>query len=133
MYCSDLEKLAEDRGGKYVHIARDLLHTIGENKNELIADERDHIMNSLGVEVKVRENFVQYYPGSQRLSLCSSAVTKTKNDAIRWVLIAPPNHPSKMNAAIVLITSDDNSSQQIAKQIEKDGLSIDTVWEGYLN
>ena len=133
LYCSDLEKLAEDRGGKYMHLARDLLHIISENKNKLIADERDHIMNSLGVAVKVQENFVQYYPRSQRLSLCSSAVTKTKNDAIRWVLIAPPNHPSKMNAAIALITSDNNRSQQIAKQIEKGGFSIDTVWEGYLN
>jgi hypothetical protein len=133
LYCSDLEKLAEDRGGKYMHLARDLLHIISENKNKLVADERDHIMNSLGVAVKVQENFVQYYPGSQRLSLCSTAVTKTKNDAIRWVLIAPPNHPSKMNAAIALISSDDNRSQQIAKQIEEDGFSIDTVWEGYLN
>ncbi|MFW9806292.1 MAG: hypothetical protein ACFFFK_06140 [Candidatus Thorarchaeota archaeon] len=59
-------------------------------------------------------------------------MTKTKNDAIRWVLIAPPNHPSKMNAAIDLIMGDENRSRQIAKQIERDGLAFDAVWEGYL-
>jgi hypothetical protein len=132
LYCSKLEEIAEDKEDNKSHLAIDLLQIISENTNKLIADEKKHIMESLGVDLGVRENFVQYYPRTRRLSLCSTAVTKTKNDAIRWVLIAPPNHPSKMDAAIALITSDENRSQIIAERIEEDGLPLDPFWEGYL-
>ena len=82
--------------------------------------------------MSVRESFVQYYNDSQRLVLSSCGATATKDDAIRWVLIAPPNHPSKMEAAIELISSNEKRSRNIAKEIEKDGLSIDSTWEEYL-
>ena len=82
--------------------------------------------------MKIKSNFVLYYRKSQRLSLSSSAETKTINDAIRWVLIAPPNHPNKMKRAIELIKKNKNLSKKIAKNIENDGLPIDSAWEEYL-
>ena len=82
--------------------------------------------------MNIEPSFVQYYSSSQRLSVCYSASTKTKNDAIRWVLIAPPEHPDKMKIATEMIRNDLIRSQKIAKEIKIDGFSVNPIWEGYL-
>lgn len=64
--------------------------------------------------------------------MSSSAETRTKNDAICCVLIAPPNYSIKMKVSIDLVTSDRNHSREIARQIEADGQSVNPVWEEYL-
>lgn len=132
LYISKIEEIAKDKTSVHYHLANELLQVIDENEHRLLHDEDHHIMKPLGIGMNVHESFVQYYDDSQRLSLSSHGVTCGKDDAIRWVLIAPPNHPSKMKAAIELITSDEKRSRKIAGQIEDDGLSVDSLWEEYL-
>ncbi|MGY5880648.1 MAG: hypothetical protein RTV31_10375 [Candidatus Thorarchaeota archaeon] len=129
---SKIQEIADDEKHTSSKIANDMLEIVYENKHQLLRDEADNIMKSLGIEMRVRESFVQYYRGSRRLALASHGATRGKDDAIRWVLIAPPNHPSKMKAAIELITGDEKRSWRIAGQIKNDGLSVDPLWEEYL-
>jgi len=129
---SAIDGIANDESNTHYEIANELLQIISENKHRLLHDEVHYIMEPLGIEMNVSEVFVQYYSDSKRLALSSHGGTSGRDDAIRWVLVAPPNHPSKMKAAISLITSDEERSWKIARQIESDGLSVDSLWDEYL-
>ena len=132
LYRSKIDEIAEEGNDRVSHAAKDLLRIISENKNRLLSDEVEHILEPLGIEIRHDAYYVQYFSKSQRLALSSTADTKTKDAAIRWVLIAPPNHPIKMDTAIELIKSDKIRCRKIAKQIELDGLSVHPIWEEYL-
>jgi hypothetical protein len=132
LYISEMRIFAKDEKSEYSQIAEELLCIIDENKHRLLGDEYTHILTPLGIHTNIRENFVQFYRKSQRLALSSSIETMTVDDAIRWVLIAPPNHPSKMNRAIELITRHKERSRMIVENIERDELSVDSIWEEYL-
>ena len=127
-----IDEIAEEGNDRVSHAAKDLLRIISENKNRLLSDEVEHILEPLGIEIRHDAYYVQYFSKSQRLALSSTADTKTKDAAIRWVLSAPPNHPIKMDTAIELIKSDKIRCRKIAKQIELDGLSVHPIWEEYL-
>jgi len=131
LYISTLEELASEQ--EYSKTARDLIQIIDKNDHRLLDDEVNKILRPLGIQMKDSPRFVLYYRTSERLAVCYPACTQTKRDAIRWVLIAPPEHPSKMDAAIELVKSNLNRSKQIAMQIEEDGLHIHRTWEEYLH
>jgi len=131
LHISKLEELATDQ--EHSKVARDLVQIIDKNEHKLLSDEVNHFLRPLGIEMKDNPRSILYYKTSERLSVCYPASTQTKNDAIRWVLIAPPEHPNKMDTAIELVNDDSNRSRQIAMQIEEDGLHIHPIWEEYLH
>jgi hypothetical protein len=133
LHITEIKGIARDETNKYSHVAGELLRIINGNAHQLLSDEVTHILAPLGIEMDRNENFVQYYRKSQRLALSSSVETTTTSDAIRWVLIAPPNHPSKMERAKELIVKYQERSKIIAEEIKNDGLLVDSVWEEYLN
>jgi hypothetical protein len=132
LHLTKIQNISKDKTNRNSHIAKDLLRIIDDNKQRLLYDEKTHMIKPLGINMNIRERFVQYYTDSQRLALSSYGSTATKEDAIRWVLIAPPNHPIKMKAAIELITSNVEYSRKIAEQIKEDRLPVDSSWEEYL-
>ncbi len=76
-------------------------------------------------------SFQRYYTKSKRVSVVSSLTTNSNENTIRLLLIAPPNHPEKMNEAIKIVTKNITRSKRIRFQIERDGLTVDSVWENY--
>jgi hypothetical protein len=75
---------------------------------------------------------VLYYKNSERLALRNIAVTASIDDALRWVLVAPPNHPLKMASARNMVVRDLDRARRIATEIKQDGLQVHSSWKSVL-
>jgi len=89
-----LEDLQYDDNPDVSKAAKSLLKVINESTNHLINDET-RLAESLGFEIAVNPQNVSYYPRTGRVSVGWSAVTSSKDDAIRWGIECPPNDVRK--------------------------------------
>ncbi len=87
------------------------------------------MIQPLGIEMNSGSVHLRYYRDSRRLSLVSSAASSTVADTIRWVLIAPPNHPENMKRAVNLVQDYQAKAQDAKKRIIDDGLDIHPSWK----
>jgi hypothetical protein len=74
--------------------AKRLIDAVKNSPNNLIEDEKK-IAESLGIQISLSSSSIRYYPRSERVSVRHDARTTTKNDAIRWGTICPPNDQRK--------------------------------------
>jgi hypothetical protein len=128
---SELVQLEKSEDIGKATTAKELLQLIDENPNGLLGDEKDHILEPLGIEMTLTCKGLFYYRGSGRLSVGYTATTKTVENAIRWSLIAPPNHPRKMRAVVKFVEARMKYVNRLRNQIVDDGLNIHPVWEEY--
>jgi hypothetical protein len=112
--------------------AREVLQVVHENPNRLLVDEEAEIAGALGIRMKRRVKSLLYYRESGRLSLCNESRTASVDDALRWVLIAPPDHFLKMAAASNLVNGSSSRVKRVTSEIERDGLSVHPVWRDVL-
>ncbi|MHA2352155.1 MAG: hypothetical protein ACXABX_03455 [Candidatus Thorarchaeota archaeon] len=129
LYTSELNRLSELGKQGVSDVAHDLLQIIEDNPNKLLDDEVNYIVEPLGIEMVCSTSHLRYYRDSERLSVVSTAATASVKDTIRWVLIAPPNHPEKMEMAKGIIQNHQQDVQEIKQNIIDDGLDVHPVWK----
>jgi hypothetical protein len=91
-----LEELQFNNDTNKSHSAKRLIEAIKNSPNNLVEDEKK-IAESLGIQITLSPPTIRFYPKSERVSVRHSASTSTKNDAIRWGTICPPNDEYKRN------------------------------------
>ncbi len=126
---SELQDLSESKDLIDSERAGKLISIINKNPNRLLSDEVNHIIRPLGIKMRHKPDHLVYYKQTERLSLKSRAATESVNDTIRWALIAPPDHPSKMAKVVKFIHKKPEKVKRIKEQILRDGLSVAKVWE----
>jgi hypothetical protein len=89
-----LERLQQSENHNHSQAAKNLIQTIMNSPNNLIEDET-RIAESLEIKITLSPTSVKYFPRSDRVSIKYTACTTSKNDAIRWSNICPPNDERK--------------------------------------
>jgi hypothetical protein len=89
-----LERLQQSENHNHSQAAKNLVQTIMSSPNNLIEDET-RIAESLEIKITLSPTSVKYFPRSDRVSIKYTACTTSKNDAIRWGKICPPNDERK--------------------------------------
>lgn len=87
-------KLQEHNDSSISDTAKKLVEAVLENPNRLIEDERK-IAESMGIQITQSPENIKFFPKSGRLSVKWRATTTTRDDAIRWAEISPPNDVKK--------------------------------------
>ncbi len=108
-----------------------IVDIIRQEKSRLLTDEVHYIIEPLGIRMTENPTYVTYYADSRRLSVEWIAKSSTKEDTIRWALLAPPNHPEKMEKVVGFLRKHPERVQKVRKGIEEDGLSPSAIWEEY--
>ncbi len=127
----ELENLEKTENSRLSKTAKELIQIVNDNPNRLLQDEVNKMIQPLGIEMNPQSIHLRYYRDSKRLSLVSSASTSTVDDTLRWVFIAPPNHPEKMKRAVNLVQDYQTKAQDVKKRIINDGLDIHPSWKEY--
>jgi hypothetical protein len=91
-----LERLQQSENHNQSQAAKHLVQIISNSPNNLIEDERG-IAENLGIKIALSPTSVKYFPKSERVSIKYTAYTASKDDAIRWGEICPPNDERKRN------------------------------------
>jgi len=126
-----IQDLAESEDRLVSETAQRLRQAAESTPNRLLDDEVHRIIEPLGIHMRVGPIKVQYFKGTGRVSVVSEAHTLKKEDALRWSLIAPPNHPRKMKAVVGFVQKHPEDVREIKAQIEKEGLKVHPIWEDY--
>jgi hypothetical protein len=92
---SELVLKAEDGN----EIAKGIVDFVNSHPNQLIKDEA-RVAGRLGIEVDEGPYRLRYYKKTGRITLVSSARTKSIDDAERWGQICPPNDVEKRKKMI---------------------------------
>ncbi len=112
-------------------LAKDLMEIVEANPNRLLKDEVEYIIRPLGIGVTFDPEQLVYYVESGRLSVEWTSRTNGVDDAIRWALIAPPNHPRKMDAVVRFVLKHRAKTDIVKREITEDGMKINPLWEEY--
>lgn len=102
-------------------IARSILNIIEKNRSRLIDDEVS-LAERLGIEMRVYPEYITKYEDTGRISLKWVAKTKSKDDAIKWALLAPPNSSWKNQKVRRWLTERSEDVASIKKQLQSKGL-----------
>ena len=89
-----LDKYSKKLSGQSAIIAQDILSTVKQNRSKLLDDEVS-LATKLGISIVAYPEYITIYADTKRISLKWVAKTRSKDDAIRWALIAPPNDRRK--------------------------------------
>ncbi|MGY5854765.1 MAG: hypothetical protein RTU92_14445 [Candidatus Thorarchaeota archaeon] len=111
--------------------ANDLITIAYDNRNRLLDDEVNEIFHPLGIKMRTKPKSFIFYVESGRLSVRWASRTKTKDDAMRWSLLSPPNHNRKMAEVVNFVRSNPKRAARIKIEIEKEGLVIHPEWRKY--
>jgi hypothetical protein len=132
LYISEIQRIMDSDTDPDAETAWRLYTAIYQNPNRLLKDEVEHIMGPLGIAMTMNPKTVIYYRKSGRLSVSWDARTSSKMDAVKWALIAPPNHPEKMSAVVKFVTENKESVEKAKEEIRQMGQKIHAAWEGIL-
>jgi hypothetical protein len=91
-----LKRLQLDEDPSKSDAAKRLIEAIDSSPNNLIEDEKKSA-ECLGIKVRISASSARYYPTSERVSVRHFVNTATKDDAIKWGSICPPNDERKRN------------------------------------
>jgi hypothetical protein len=83
--------------------AKSIVDFVNSNPNHLIKDEAE-IAKCLGIEIERGPYRLRYYRKTGRITLVSSARTKSFHDAERWGQICPPNDIDKRKKMLDWLT-----------------------------
>ncbi len=125
-----LAEFTKSENERIRRVAVELRNIVISNPNRLLGDERDHILSSFGIATDIRIESLYYYKGTGRLSVKSTLCTNGVMNAIRWMLIAPPNHPRKMEVAVKLLSERPYDVMKVKSEMARAGLTVSSVWEG---
>ena len=125
----ELRKLGKSSDTTTATQARELATIVKNNPNRLLRDEVKYIIQPAGIEMGDERRYLIYYKESGRLSLSSSIRTRSVEDAVRWCLISPPNHPRKMIAVTKFLNERPDRASRIRQQIVEEGLVLHPTWE----
>ena len=92
----ELDRLQQSGNNEQSRIAKNLLEIVSNSPNNLIEDEKK-IAESLGIKITLSPTSLKYFPKSDRVSIKHTAGTASKEDAVRWGEICPPNDERKRN------------------------------------
>ncbi|MGY5859648.1 MAG: hypothetical protein RTU63_09780, partial [Candidatus Thorarchaeota archaeon] len=87
---SQLRKMSKDKDSKKAQFAEKMLAIIRENRSKLLDDEVK-IARELGIKIRTDITVVTLYKESSRISVQWRAQTKRREDAIRYLLLSPPD------------------------------------------
>ncbi|MHA1289405.1 MAG: hypothetical protein ACTSPB_18610, partial [Candidatus Thorarchaeota archaeon] len=127
----ELKRLEKKNDDQISDKARKLLSVVYNNPSSLINDEMDYIMKPLGIELEPKPSMVYYFKDSERLSSRWSAGTTNIDQAVRWALIAPPNHPEKMEKVVEFVISRSDATTKMKQKLLNEGFEIHSDWEDY--
>ncbi len=128
---SVIQRLTESEDHLVSETAQKLQQAAMSIPNRLLDDEVHKIIEPFGIDMSIGPREVVFFKGTGRVSVVSEAHTKAKDDAIRWSLIAPPNHPRKMRLVAEFVRKHPEDVRRIKAQIEKEGLKVHPIWEDY--
>jgi len=128
---STLPELAKSDDPTVAARAGGLYERVRIERNELLDDEVYRILVPLGIEMTIEDTYITHYIASGRVSVERKAHTLHMRDAVRWALLAPPDHPRKMERVVKFIREHPKTVEMVKAKIEADGLHVDPVWEEY--
>lgn len=90
LYFANLQRIQNGEDLEKSAIARNLKEVVLTNRNRLIDDER-RVAESLGIEIWLRPTGLKCFPRTGRVTVRWAAITRFREDAIRWARFCPPN------------------------------------------
>jgi len=100
-------------------IARTVLSIVETRRSKLLDDEAT-LAEQLGIEIHIYAENITMYEGTGRISLKWVAKTKSKDDAIRWALLAPPNDPRKFEKVQRWLAERPDDVERVRRQLQKE-------------
>ena len=94
----------------FSQVSNSLRDAISNSPNNLIEDEKK-IAESLGIQINLSPISVKYYPRSGRVSVKRTATTASKEDALLWGTMCPPNDKRKRKQVEDWLISINNSEE----------------------
>ncbi len=101
-------------------VARTALSIVETKRSKLLDDEAT-LAKQLGIEIHIYAENITLYEGTGRISLKWVAKTKSKDDAIRWALLAPPNDPKKSDKVKSWLAERPDDVERVRRQLQKEG------------
>jgi len=115
-----LERKVNNSSESESKIINHILEIIKDNRSRLLDDEAS-LARKLGISIQISPEYITLYRESGRISLKWVATTTRKDDAIKWALIASPNHPRKNGIVQEWLSKIPDDVRRIKEQLRKDG------------
>lgn len=125
---SEIKRLIENEDKNISEKARSLNFVVNNNPNSLLIDEVNHVMKPLGIDLHPKPQMVYYHTKSERLSVKWSVSTSNIDQAIRWALVSPPDHPAKMKKVVDFVEKHPDATERMKQNVLDDGLRIHPDW-----
>ncbi len=106
----ELDRQCNSSNPERSQVAQSLRDAISNSPNNLIEDEKK-IAESLGIQINLSPISVKYYPRSGRVSVKRTATTASKEDALLWGTMCPPNDARKRKQVEEWLTLINNSEE----------------------
>ena len=112
--------------------ARTLYYKVLGNPCRLIEDEKQ-VVERLGVGIVLRPAQVKHSLRSDRVSVEWTARTASVKDTIRLALLAPPDHPRKLDSVVRWMAGRPRKVAQIMDDLKHEGLAARSEWDAFFD
>jgi hypothetical protein len=103
LYPGILKQIVKEESSMDSAFAETTQKLIEENPHKLLSDLAE-VCKSLGIQVSLKPQRLEYSEGSGRLSLIWRLRSQRRKDTMRWALLAPPNDVNKKGKVMQYIS-----------------------------
>jgi len=108
-------------------IVSSLKQAVYDNPKRLINDEAN-LARDLGIEIEIKPYMIRYYKKTGRVTIAFNARTRGVRNAIRFMIIAPPNDKVKKNLAKKMLQSNPDITLEVLGKLNEEKIKIDEWW-----
>lgn len=127
-----IDQMMKDSRTSYSSGARVLYDKVLGNPCRLIEDEKQ-VVERLGVGIVLRPAQVKYSLKSDRVSVEWTARVASVKDMIRLALLAPPDHPRKLDSVVRWMAGRPRKVAQIMDNLKHERLAARPEWDAFFN
>ncbi len=127
-----IDQMMKDSRTSYSSGARVLYNKVLGNLCRLIEDEKQ-VVERLGVGIVLRPAQVKHSLKSDRVSVEWTARVASVKDLIRLALLAPPDHPRKLDSVVRWMAGRPKKVVQIMDDLKHEGLTARPEWDAFFD
>jgi len=127
-----IDQMMKDSRTNYSSGARVLYDKVLGNPCCLIEDEKQ-VVERLGVGIVLRPAQVKHSLKSDRVSVEWTARIASAKDMIRLALLAPPDHPRKLDSVVRWMAGRPRKVAQIMDDLKHEGLAARPEWDAFFD
>jgi hypothetical protein len=127
-----IDQMMKDSRTSYSSGARVLYDKVLGNPCRLIEDEKQ-VVERLGVGIVLRPAQIKHSLKSDRVSVEWTARVASVKDLIRLALLAPPDHPRKLDSVVRWMAGRPRKVAQIMDDLKHEGLAARPEWDAFFD